>query len=62
MATVRAARRTSGPPGFADGLAIPLAAFVVTAPVLAGMAGSVSLVSVLTNVLTGRLAPGGTAE
>ncbi len=39
------------PPGFADGLAVPLAAFLVTAPVLAGMAGSVSLVSVLTNVL-----------
>ncbi|KDN22908.1 DNA internalization-related competence protein ComEC/Rec2 [Amycolatopsis rifamycinica] len=39
------------PPGFAEGLAIPLAAFLVTAPVLAGMAGSVSLVSVLTNVL-----------
>ncbi|RSM38325.1 DUF4131 domain-containing protein [Amycolatopsis balhimycina DSM 5908] len=43
--------RRGVPPGFADGLAIPLAAFVVTAPVLAGMAGSVSLVSVLTNVL-----------
>ncbi|WP_086848860.1 ComEC/Rec2 family competence protein [Amycolatopsis kentuckyensis] len=39
------------PPGFAEGLAVPLAAFLVTAPVLAGMAGSVSLVSVLTNVL-----------
>ncbi|HET6706492.1 ComEC/Rec2 family competence protein, partial [Amycolatopsis sp.] len=39
------------PPGFAEGLAIPLAAFLVTAPVLAGMAGSVSLVSVLTNIL-----------
>ncbi|WIV53108.1 ComEC/Rec2 family competence protein [Amycolatopsis nalaikhensis] len=43
--------RRGFPPGFAEGLAIPLAAFLVTAPVLAGMAGSVSLVSVLTNVL-----------
>ncbi|MFF0145010.1 competence protein ComEC [Amycolatopsis sulphurea] len=39
------------PPGYAEGLAVPLAAFVVTAPVIAGMAGTVSLVSVLTNVL-----------
>lgn len=39
------------PPGFAEGLAVPLAAFLVTAPVLAGMAGSVSLVSVLTNLV-----------
>ncbi|WP_328646857.1 ComEC/Rec2 family competence protein [Amycolatopsis sp. NBC_00348] len=43
--------RRGVPPGFAEGLAIPLAAFVVTAPVLAGMAGTVSLVSVVTNVL-----------
>jgi competence protein ComEC len=43
--------RRGVPPGFAEGLAIPLAAFLVTAPVLAGMAGSVSLVSVLTNIL-----------
>ncbi|MBB4682516.1 ComEC/Rec2 family competence protein [Amycolatopsis jiangsuensis] len=39
------------PPGYAEGLAVPLAAFVVTAPVIAGMAGTVSLVSVVTNVL-----------
>ncbi|MFD9964450.1 ComEC/Rec2 family competence protein [Amycolatopsis sp. NPDC058986] len=43
--------RRGVPAGYAEGLAIPLAAFVVTAPVLAGMAGSVSVVSVLTNVL-----------
>jgi competence protein ComEC len=43
--------RRGVPPGFAEGLAIPFAAFVVTAPVLAGMAGTVSLVSVLTNVV-----------
>ncbi|WP_370966225.1 ComEC/Rec2 family competence protein [Amycolatopsis sp. cg9] len=43
--------RRGVPPGVAEGLAVPLAAFLVTAPVLAGMAGSVSLVSVLTNVL-----------
>ncbi|EMD26215.1 ComEC/Rec2 family competence protein [Amycolatopsis azurea] len=39
------------PAGYAEGLAIPLAAFVMTAPIIAGMAGSVSLVSVVTNVL-----------
>ncbi|HEY3712845.1 MAG TPA: ComEC/Rec2 family competence protein [Amycolatopsis sp.] len=39
------------PPGYAEGMAVPLAAFVVTAPVIAGMAGTVSLVSVVTNVL-----------
>ncbi|MDT8914576.1 ComEC/Rec2 family competence protein [Amycolatopsis sp. PS_44_ISF1] len=39
------------PAGYAEGLAVPLAAFVVTAPVIAGMAGTVSLVSVVTNVL-----------
>ncbi|GAA3560300.1 ComEC/Rec2 family competence protein [Amycolatopsis ultiminotia] len=39
------------PPGYAEGLAVPLAAFVVTAPVIAGMAGTISLVSVITNVL-----------
>jgi len=43
--------RRGVPPGYAEGLMVPLAAFVVTAPVLAGMAGSVSLVSVVTNVL-----------
>ncbi|MEA5366625.1 ComEC/Rec2 family competence protein [Amycolatopsis sp., V23-08] len=43
--------RRGVPPGFAEGLAVPLAAFVVTAPVLAGMAGTVSLVSVVTNIL-----------
>ncbi len=39
------------PSGYAEGLAVPLAAFVMTAPVIAGMAGTVSLVSVVTNVL-----------
>jgi len=39
------------PPGVAEGLAIPLAAFLVTAPVIAGMAGQVSVVSVAANVL-----------
>ncbi|MBN9743772.1 competence protein ComEC [Amycolatopsis sp. A1MSW2902] len=43
--------RRGVPPGYAEGLAVPLAAFVVTAPVIAGMAGTVSLVSVVTNVL-----------
>ncbi|OZM74620.1 competence protein ComEC [Amycolatopsis antarctica] len=39
------------PPGFAEGLAVPLAAFVATAPVIAGMAGEISLVAVAANVL-----------
>ncbi|SFK33555.1 ComEC/Rec2 family competence protein [Amycolatopsis sacchari] len=39
------------PPGIAEGLAVPLAAFLVTAPVLAGMAGQVSVVSIAANVL-----------
>jgi competence protein ComEC len=43
--------RRGVPAGYAEGLAIPLAAFVVTAPVIAGMAGQVSLISVLANVL-----------
>ncbi|WP_020660963.1 ComEC/Rec2 family competence protein [Amycolatopsis benzoatilytica] len=43
--------RKGVPPGYAEGLAVPLAAFVVTVPVIAGMAGTVSLVSVVTNVL-----------
>lgn len=38
------------PVGIAEGLAVPLAAFLVTAPVTAGMAGEVSLVSVLANI------------
>ncbi len=46
-----ALRRRSLPPGIAEGLAIPLAAFVATAPIIAGMAGEVSLVSVAANVL-----------
>jgi competence protein ComEC len=43
--------RRGVPSGYAEGLAIPLAAFVVTAPVIAGMAGQLSLISVLANVL-----------
>jgi competence protein ComEC len=43
--------RRGVPPGFAEGLAVPLAAFVVTAPVIAGMAGKLSLVSIVANVL-----------
>lgn len=39
------------PPGLAEGLAIPLAAFLVTAPVIAGMAGQISVVSIAANVL-----------
>lgn len=47
-----AAMRERGVPvGFAEGFAVPLAAFAVTAPVIAGFAGEVSLVSVLANLL-----------
>ncbi|WP_407652794.1 ComEC/Rec2 family competence protein [Amycolatopsis cynarae] len=48
---VMAMTRRGIPPGIAEGLAVPLAAFLVTAPVLAGMAGEVSVVSVAANVL-----------
>ncbi|WP_027946470.1 ComEC/Rec2 family competence protein [Amycolatopsis taiwanensis] len=43
--------RRGVPAGFADGLAIPVAAFVVTAPVIAGMAGAISVVSIVANIL-----------
>ncbi|SDY14424.1 competence protein ComEC [Amycolatopsis xylanica] len=43
--------RRGVPAGIAAGLMVPLAAFVVTAPVLAGMAGRLSLVSVVANVV-----------
>lgn len=47
-----AALRSRGvPPGVAEGLAIPLAAFAATAPIIAGMAGEVSLVTVAANIL-----------
>lgn len=46
-----AMRRRRVPPGVAEALAIPLSAFVVTAPIIAGMAGRVSLVTVVANVL-----------
>ncbi|GAB3492681.1 ComEC/Rec2 family competence protein [Amycolatopsis cihanbeyliensis] len=39
------------PAGCAEALTVPLAAFLVTAPVIAGMAGELSLVSVVANVL-----------
>nr|WP_112282402.1 ComEC/Rec2 family competence protein [Prauserella muralis] len=39
------------PAGVADGLAVPLAAFLVTAPLIAGLAGQVSVVSVVANLL-----------
>ncbi|WP_020666269.1 ComEC/Rec2 family competence protein [Amycolatopsis nigrescens] len=43
--------RRGVPPGLAEGLAVPAAAFLVTAPVIAGMAGRLSLVAVAANVL-----------
>jgi competence protein ComEC len=48
---VEAMARHGVPPGLAEGLAIPLAAFLVTAPVIAGMAGQISVVSIAANVL-----------
>ncbi|MBO0872909.1 MAG: ComEC/Rec2 family competence protein, partial [Pseudonocardia sp.] len=38
------------PPGVAEALAVPVAAHLVTAPVVAGFAGQVSLVAVVTNL------------
>jgi competence protein ComEC len=48
---VTALRRRRVPPGVAEALAVPLAAHVVTAPVVAGLSGQVSLVAVLANLL-----------
>jgi competence protein ComEC len=48
---VTALRRRGVPPGVAEALAVPLAAHVVTAPVVAGLSGEVSLVAVLANLL-----------
>ena len=51
-------RRHGVPPGIAEALAVPVAAHVVTAPVVAGLSGQVSLVAVLTNLLaTPAVAP-----
>ena len=46
-----ALRRRGVPPGVAEMLAVPAAAHVVTAPVIAGLSGQVSLVAVLANML-----------
>lgn len=43
--------RKGVPAGLAEGIAVPVAAFTATAPVIAGMAGEVSLVSVVANLL-----------
>ncbi|MGH8922144.1 MAG: ComEC/Rec2 family competence protein, partial [Actinomycetes bacterium] len=44
-------RRHRVPPGVAEALAVPAAAHLVTAPVVAALSGQVSLVAVLTNLL-----------
>ncbi|HKS47805.1 MAG TPA: ComEC/Rec2 family competence protein [Amycolatopsis sp.] len=49
--------RRGVPAGFAEGLAVPMAAFVVTAPVIAGMAGQVSVVSIAANILAAPAVP-----
>lgn len=46
-----ALRRHRIPPGIAEAVAVPAAAHVVTAPVVAGLSGQVSLVAVGTNLL-----------
>ncbi len=46
-----ALRRHRVPRGIAEALAVPAAAHVVTAPVVAGLSGEVSLVAVLANLL-----------
>jgi competence protein ComEC len=46
-----ALRRRGVPPGVAEMLAVPAAAHVVTAPVIAGLSGQVSLVAVVANLL-----------
>jgi competence protein ComEC len=46
-----AMHRRGVPTAAAAALAVPLAAFLVTAPIVAGMAGSLSLVAVVANVL-----------
>jgi competence protein ComEC len=48
---VEALRRRGVPPGIAEALAVPAAAHVVTAPVVAGLSGQVSLVAIVTNLL-----------
>ncbi|MBV9144154.1 MAG: DNA internalization-related competence protein ComEC/Rec2 [Pseudonocardiales bacterium] len=48
---VAALCRHGWPLGIAEALAVPAAAHVVTAPVVAGLSGQVSLVAVLTNLL-----------
>lgn len=46
-----ALRRRRVPPGAAEALVVPAAAHVVTAPVIAGLSGQVSLVAVVANLL-----------
>lgn len=46
-----ALRRHGVPLGIAEALAVPAAAHVVTAPVVAGLSGQVSLVAILSNLL-----------
>jgi competence protein ComEC len=46
-----ALRHRGVPPGIAEALAIPAAAHVITAPVVAGLSGQVSLVAIVTNLL-----------
>src|SRR2546423_1395181 len=50
-AWVEALRRRGVPAGIAEAVVVPAAAHVVTAPVVAGLSGQMSLVAILTNLL-----------
>ncbi|HEX6403890.1 MAG TPA: DNA internalization-related competence protein ComEC/Rec2 [Pseudonocardiaceae bacterium] len=50
-AWVEALRHRGVPAGVAEAIVVPAAAHVVTAPVVAGLSGQVSLVAILTNLL-----------
>ncbi|WP_439664035.1 DNA internalization-related competence protein ComEC/Rec2 [Lentzea sp. HUAS TT2] len=49
----RALKRRGVPNGLAEAIVVPMAASLATAPVVAGLSGQVSLVSVLANLITG---------
>ena len=50
-AWVEALRHRGVPTGIAEAIVVPAAAHVITAPVVAGLSGQVSLVAILTNLL-----------
>ncbi|MGH3696521.1 MAG: DNA internalization-related competence protein ComEC/Rec2 [Pseudonocardiaceae bacterium] len=52
-----ALRRRGLPPGIAEVLAVPAAAYLITAPVVAGLSGQVSMVAIVTNLLAAPAVP-----